>query len=63
MKEITFEQLNTAYKMDDIGSWYTKEDLKELANAELREKYPSAQDAWEKYHVILELCRNSENNK
>lgn len=33
------------------------------SSVELRKKYPSLQDAWEKYQVVLELCRAEENSK
>lgn len=49
-------------KIDADTSDYYFPPKAKTPNQMLREKYPAAQDAWEKYQAVLTLCRTEETN-
>lgn len=55
-----FAILRQKIKMKESGDWWGEETPVEEKSEEelLREQYPAAQDAWEKYQEIIKLVKN-----
>ena len=55
-----YEFLHDQYSYNQI--WADADDEPtQLTNKQLRDKYPSLQNAWQQYQIVLQLVKESEN--
>ena len=54
--------LNDAER-DDVNEWWGDESKGKTAEEELRDEFPSLQNAWEQYQTVLKLCKESKPKK